>query len=97
MASFIQHEFSNVFLLELFATEIDHDLLGSLPQEKNKQELAMAGAINEKKKKDVNFTNYPGFNPRELTELPGQIETPQLLHRITKAQSFDVSWFDCIL
>ena len=53
--------------------------------------VAVAGQLQEKKKKDVNFTNFPGFRAKELPELPGQLEAPQLLHRITKAQDFNVS------
>jgi len=57
---------------------------------KDRQQGAVAEAIQEKKKKDVNFVTFSGCRPRELTELPAQIEAPQLLHRITKAQRFNV-------
>ena len=33
---------------------------------------------------------FPGFVEAELTELPGQMEAPQILHRVTKAQDFNV-------
>ena len=41
----------------------------------------------------IQFTSYPGFFPHEVTPLPGQLEAPQLLNRVTKAQQFPVSWF----
>lgn len=56
------------------------------------RQIIAAGQLQDKKKKDVNFTNFPGFRPKELPELPGQLEAPQLLHRITKAQDFNVSY-----
>jgi len=34
------------------------------------------------------FTSYPGFFPNEVTPLPGQLEAPQLLNKVTKAQQF---------
>ena len=44
------------------------------------------------------FTSYPGFFPNEVTPLPGQLEAPQLLNKVTKAQKFPVSQitFCCI-
>ena len=39
----------------------------------------------------VQFTSYPGFFPNEVTPLPGQLEAPQLLNKVTKAQQFPVS------
>ncbi|KAL9986612.1 hypothetical protein ACROYT_G000783 [Oculina patagonica] len=38
--------------------------------------------------KSVQFTSYPGFFPNEVTPLPGQLEAPQLLNKVTKAQKF---------
>lgn len=38
--------------------------------------------------KSVQFTSYPGFFPNEVTPLPGQLEAPQLLNKVTKAQHF---------
>jgi len=52
--------------------------------------VIVAGQLQDKKKKDVNFTNFPGYRAKELAELPGQLEAPQLLHRVTQAQDFDV-------
>ena len=39
----------------------------------------------------LQYTSYPGFFPNEVTPLPGQLEAPQLLNRVTKAQCFPVS------
>jgi len=41
--------------------------------------------------KSVQFTSYPGFFPNEVTALPGQLEAPQLLNKVTKVQQFPVS------
>ena len=61
------------------------------------RQVIAAGQLQEKKKKDVNFTNFPGFREKELPELPGQLEAPQLLHRITKAQDFNVGDWSYII
>ena len=34
---------------------------------------------------------FPGFNKKELTDLPHGLEAPQILNRVTKAQDFNVS------
>lgn len=54
------------------------------------RQVVPAGRSQEKKKKDVNSTDFPGHRPSELPELPGQLEAPQLLHRVTTAQDFNV-------
>lgn len=80
-----------MYFVELFITEIP---LNERPEQEKPtggaRQVAVAGKLQEKKKRDVNFTNFPGFRAKELTELPGQLEAPQLLHRITKAQDFNV-------
>ncbi|XP_031553743.1 protein FAM227B-like [Actinia tenebrosa] len=38
--------------------------------------------------KSIQYTNYPGFFPNEMTTLPGQLEAPQLLNKVIKAQNF---------
>ncbi|PFX26536.1 Protein FAM227B [Stylophora pistillata] len=47
-----------------------------------------AEVINKKEKVVPMFTSYPGFFPTEVTPLPGQLEAPQLLNRVTKSQQF---------
>lgn len=58
----------------------------------NKKEKAvpMYGLADEQanRMKSVQFTSYPGFFPTEVTPLPGQLEAPQLLNQVTKAQQF---------
>lgn len=58
----------------------------------NKKEKAVSlyGLADEQanRMKSVQFTSYPGFFPHEVTPLPGQLEAPQLLNRVTKAQQF---------
>ncbi|KAF6037363.1 FAM227B [Bugula neritina] len=84
---------------KLFETEVDH--LGGQLQSKGGQSqgkatmnrhVIVAGQLQDKKKKDVNFTNFPGYRAKELAELPGQLEAPQLLHRVTQAQDFDTGF-----
>ena len=47
--------------------------------------------MEESKRKNVDYCSFPGFIKGELTELPGQLEALQVLHRVTKAQDFRVS------
>lgn len=64
-----------------------------IPEEivNNKEKpVHMYGLADEQanRMKSVQFTSYPGFFPNEVTPLPGQLEAPQLLNRVTKAQHF---------
>jgi hypothetical protein len=45
----------------------------------------------ETRKKTVEFCQFPGFRHGELVELPSQIESLPILHKITKTQDFNVS------
>ena len=56
-------------------------------------------SIAESRKRKVDHCVFPGFRVGELTELPTQIEAPHILHRVTKAQDFNVNTacFDCVL
>ena len=47
-------------------------------------------SIAESRKRKVEHCTFPGFRVGELTELPTQIEAPHILHRVTKAQDFNV-------
>ena len=49
----------------------------------------------ETRKKSLEYCVFPGFRHGELIELPGQLESPPILHRVTKAQDFNVSHFTC--
>lgn len=46
----------------------------------------------ETRKKTVEFCQFPGFRHGELVELPSQIESLPILHKITKTQDFNVSF-----
>ena len=48
-------------------------------------------SIAESRKRKVDHCVFPGFRVGELTELPTQIEAPHILHRVTKAQDFNVN------
>lgn len=39
----------------------------------------------------MQYVSFPGFRQNELTELPSQLEAPQLLNKVTEAQTFNVS------
>lgn len=60
-------------------------------KEKPKQ-LYGLGDEQANRMKSVQFTSYPGFFPNEVTPLPGQLEAPQLLNKVTKAQQFPPSF-----
>lgn len=45
----------------------------------------------ETRKRTIEFCQFPGFRHGELVELPSQIESLPILHKITKAQDFNVS------
>ena len=48
-------------------------------------------SLMETRKKSLEYCLFPGFRHGELIELPGQLESPPILHRVTKAQDFNVS------
>lgn len=62
------------------------------PEVINKREknVQLYGVADEQANvmKSVQFTSYPGFFPNEVTPLPGQLEAPQLLNKVTKVQQF---------
>ena len=47
-------------------------------------------AVLETRSRSVHYCSFPGFSRQELTELPGKMEAPHVLHRVTKAQDFNV-------
>jgi len=51
-----------------------------------------AESMLETKKKTLEYCTFPGFRHHELIELPGQLESPPILHRVTKAQDYNVSF-----
>lgn len=46
-------------------------------------------SLMETRKKSLEYCVFPGFRHGELIELPGQLESPPILHRVTKAQDFN--------
>ncbi|KAH3828250.1 hypothetical protein DPMN_130203 [Dreissena polymorpha] len=46
-------------------------------------------SLMETRKKSLEYCQFPGFQHGELCELPGQLESPPILHRVTKAQDFN--------
>jgi len=50
-------------------------------------------SLMETRKKSLEYCQFPGFRHGELIELPGQLESPPILHRVTKAQDFNVSLY----
>lgn len=53
---------------------------------------AIREAAQELKTKNVEHVSFPGFRSGELTELPSQLEAPQLLNKITGAQTFNAGF-----
>ena len=46
----------------------------------------------ETRKKSLEYYTFPGFCTGEFIELPAQLEAPPILHRVTTAQDFNVSF-----
>lgn len=63
--------------------DIDKHLEG-----RTKKKKTLVESIAEQKKKSIEHCTFPGFREGELTELPAQMETPQILNQVTKAQNF---------
>lgn len=49
-------------------------------------------SIAEMKRRAVENCSFPGFLATELTQLPGSLEGPQILHRVMKAVDLNVSF-----
>ncbi|XP_065060076.1 protein FAM227B-like [Rhopilema esculentum] len=60
----------------------------SLPSWQTKQSEVFIGSKN----RGVEHTSFPGFRFNELTPLPGSLEAPQLLNRVTNIQNFHGSF-----
>jgi hypothetical protein len=56
------------------------------------KKTTLSESVAEMRKRSVEFCSFPGFRRGELTELPSQLESPQILHRVTKTQDFNVSF-----
>ncbi|XP_071167027.1 protein FAM227B-like isoform X10 [Mytilus edulis] len=55
----------------------------------SKMESDFAESMLETRKRTIEFCQFPGFRHGELVELPAQIESLPILHKITKAQDFN--------
>ena len=53
--------------------------------------MLMQDSATEQRAKSVEHCPFPGFVDGEQIGLPGQLEAPQIMHRVTKAQDFSVS------
>ena len=61
----------------------------SYREKKKDATQAIREAAQDLKTKNVENVSFPGFRAGELTELPSQLEAPQLLNKITEAQTFN--------
>ncbi|KAJ8304805.1 hypothetical protein KUTeg_018388 [Tegillarca granosa] len=75
-----------------FITEVSQsDAVKSQSHRSSKGHRSMdfAETLMDAKKKSIEYCQFPGFRHGELIELPGQLESPPILHRVTKAQDFN--------
>lgn len=73
-----------------FITEMtDSDAVKTHHSAKVPKSLDFAESMLETRKKTIEFCQFPGFRHGELVELPAQIESLPILHKITKAQDFN--------
>ncbi|XP_052791484.1 protein FAM227B-like isoform X2 [Mya arenaria] len=66
-------------------------LISAAEREGVRQDLIsdFVDSLMETRKKSLEYCTFPGFRHGELIELPGQLESPPILHRVTKAQDFN--------
>lgn len=73
-----------------FMTEVsESDAVKSHHSSKGHRSLDFVDSLMETRKKSLEYCVFPGFRHGELIELPGQLESPPILHRVTKAQDFN--------
>ncbi|KAK7496928.1 hypothetical protein BaRGS_00011908 [Batillaria attramentaria] len=73
-----------------FMTEVSNsDAVKSHYSSRGHKSAEFADALMETKKRSLDYCVFPGFCHGELVELPGQLEAPPLLHRITNVQKFN--------
>ena len=66
----------------------DLNILQITPCSRSSRKKDFLQSAKESKRKTVENCSFPGYSPGELTPLPGKLEAPQLLHRVTKVQDF---------
>ncbi|XP_021368630.1 protein FAM227B-like isoform X2 [Mizuhopecten yessoensis] len=73
-----------------FLTEMsESDAVKSHHSARGHKTMDFAESMMETRKKSLEYCQFPGFRVGELIELPGQMESPPILHRVTKAQDFN--------
>ncbi|XP_033750969.1 protein FAM227B-like isoform X3 [Pecten maximus] len=73
-----------------FLTEMsESDAVKSHHSARGHKTMDFAESMMETRKKSLEYCQFPGFRHGELIELPGQMESPPILHRVTKAQNFN--------
>ncbi|XP_039267604.2 protein FAM227B-like [Styela clava] len=61
----------------------------SRKKKKKDAKETMVEAMQASRSKNIDYATFPGFRLNELTELPSQLEAPQMLNKITEAQDFN--------
>ncbi|KAK3097473.1 hypothetical protein FSP39_009958 [Pinctada imbricata] len=73
-----------------FITQLmESDLGKSQSTGRGRKMLDFVETLKETRKKTLEYCQFPGFRPGELIELPAQLESLPILHRVTKAQNFN--------
>nr|XP_022332161.1 protein FAM227B-like isoform X2 [Crassostrea virginica] len=73
-----------------FITQMaESDAVKSHHSARGRKTVDLVETMIETRKKSMDYCQFPGFRHGELIELPGQLESPPILHRVTKAQNFN--------
>ncbi|KAI8482201.1 hypothetical protein Bbelb_400890, partial [Branchiostoma belcheri] len=86
LAEGLFHTPSDVFLTEVVeknaAVQTHHS-------RRRKKKQTLAEAMQASRSKSIQYASFPGFRAAELLDLPQQLEAPQVMDRVTKAQDFN--------
>ncbi|XP_061167300.1 protein FAM227B-like isoform X2 [Saccostrea echinata] len=73
-----------------FITQMaESDAVKSHHSARGRRTMDLVETMMETRKKSMDYCQFPGFRHGELIELPAQLESPPILHRVTKAQNFN--------
>ncbi|XP_046358597.2 protein FAM227B-like [Haliotis rufescens] len=73
-----------------FMTEVsESDAVKSHSSARGHKSIDFVDSLMETRKKSLDYCCFPGFRHGELVELPGQLEAPPILNRVTNAQDFN--------
>ncbi|XP_041366679.1 protein FAM227B-like [Gigantopelta aegis] len=73
-----------------FLTEVtESDAVKSHSSARGAKSSDFVESVMDTRKKSLDYCSFPGFRHGELVELPGQMEAPPILHRVTNAQDFN--------